>query len=133
MKTPYGAYKLTFAFGTSNPGTKLPFRDITPNSWWVEDSNGPNYNTWQEGSFFNKPSEHLIDYPVHYKYGIVINYNSKRIPWKGSGFFVHVSNGGYTARCVSLPSSKMNYLMGTIKSGAYILNINNINQLKHFK
>ncbi|MCO7174812.1 L,D-transpeptidase [Sporolactobacillus kofuensis] len=132
MKTPYGAYKLTFAFGTSNPGTKLPFRHITPNSWWVEDSNDPNYNTWQEGSFFNKPSEHLINFPVQYKYGIVINYNAKRTPWKGSGFFVHVSNGSYTAGCVSVPRTKMKYLMRTIKPGAYILNITNLNQLKHF-
>lgn len=131
MKTPYGAYKLTSAFGTSNPGTKLPFRNITPNSWWVEDSNDPNYNTWQEGSFFNKPSGHLIDYPVQYKYGLVINYNSRRTPWKGSGFFVHVSNGGYTAGCVSLPIAKMEYLMKTIKPGAYILNITNVHQLKY--
>ncbi|MCQ2010335.1 hypothetical protein NOM01_09950 [Sporolactobacillus sp. STSJ-5] len=132
MRTPYGAYSLGFAFGTSNPGTKLPFRKITSKSWWVEDSHDPNYNTWQEGDHFNKPSEHLADYPVQYKYAIVINYNTARTPWAGSGFFVHVSNGGYTAGCVSLPQSQMVRLLNTVTSGAYILNVTSESQIKGF-
>ncbi|MDF2790703.1 MAG: putative secreted protein [Bacillus sp. (in: firmicutes)] len=132
MKTPYGAYSLGFAFGTSNPGTKLPFRQITPKSWWVEDSNDPNYNTWQEGDHFNKPSEHLADYPVQYKYAVVINYNTARTPWAGSGFFVHVSNGSYTAGCVSLPESQMVQLLNKLEPNAYILNVTSENQIKGF-
>ncbi|SFG59709.1 L,D-transpeptidase family protein [Sporolactobacillus nakayamae] len=132
MRTPYGAYSLDFAFGTSNPGTKLPFRQITSKSWWVEDSNDPNYNTWQEGDHFNKPSEHLADYPVQYKYAVVINYNTARTPWAGSGFFVHVSNGSYTAGCVSLPESQMVRLLNTLAPGAYILNVTSESQIKGF-
>ncbi len=132
MRTPYGAYSLGFAFGTSNPGTKLPFRQITSKSWWVEDSNDPNYNTWQEGDHFNKPSEHLADYPVQYKYAVVINYNTARTPGAGSGFFVHVSNGSYTAGCVSLPQDQMVRLLNTLVQGAYILNVNRESQIKGF-
>ncbi len=132
MRTPYGAYSLGFAFGTSNPGTKLPFRQITSKSWWVEDSNDPNYNTWQEGEHFNKPSEHLADYPVQYKYAVVINYNTARTPWAGSGFFVHVSNGSYTAGCVSLPESQMVQLLRILEPNAYILNVSSDSQIRSF-
>ncbi|MCO7124500.1 hypothetical protein NIE88_01730 [Sporolactobacillus shoreicorticis] len=132
MSTPYGAYSLGFAFGKSNPGTKLPFRKITPKSWWVEDSNDPHYNTWQEGNHFNKPSEHLADYPVQYKYAMVINYNNARTPGAGSGFFVHVSNGSYTAGCVSLPQNQMIRLLKMLAPGAFILNVTSERQIKKF-
>ncbi|MDN3955814.1 L,D-transpeptidase family protein [Sporolactobacillus laevolacticus] len=132
MKTPYGAYSLGFAFGTSNPGTKLPFRLITPTSWWVEDSNDSKYNTWQEGDHFNKPSEHLADYPVQYEYAVVINYNTARTPWAGSGFFIHVSNGSYTAGCVSLPESQMVQLLRILEPNAYILNVTSESMIKGF-
>ncbi|MGJ7923218.1 L,D-transpeptidase family protein [Neobacillus sp. LXY-4] len=73
-KTPKGSYSLGFAFGTSNPGTKLPFRQITPNSYWISNVNDPDYNTWQERESSAPADEHLADYPVQYQYAIVINY-----------------------------------------------------------
>ena len=63
-KTPKGSYSLGFAFGTSNPGTKLPFRKITPNSYWISNVKDPQYNTWQERKTSSRADEHLIDYPL---------------------------------------------------------------------
>lgn len=131
-KTPYGAYSLGFTFGTENPGTALPFRKITANSWWVEDSKSPQYNTWQEGKHFNSPSEHLADYPVPYHYAIVINYNTARVPYAGSGFFVHCDNGLPTAGCVSLPTGRMRRLMQIVRPGAYIVNVNREQEIANF-
>lgn len=131
-KTPYGAYTLGFAFGTENPGTSLPFRQITPQSWWVEDSKNPNYNSWQEGAHFNDPSEHLADYPVQYHYAVVINYNTARTPYAGSGFFLHCDNGRPTAGCVSIPTAQMRQLMQMLRPGAYIVNVNSTNEISNF-
>ncbi|SFG32262.1 L,D-transpeptidase family protein [Sporolactobacillus nakayamae] len=127
--TPQGAYPLGFAFGTGNPGSELPFRMITPRSWWVEDGADPQYNTWQEGETFKAPSEHMADFPELYRYGIVINYNMERVPYAGSGFFVHCSGNGPTAGCVSLPTRQMKRLMQLLRPGAYIVTMNDIGEL----
>ena len=65
-RTPQGAYTLGFAFGIGgNPGTKLPYRQITQNSYWVGDSSSPYYNTWQEYPYRKSwKDEHLIDYRI---------------------------------------------------------------------
>lgn len=130
--TPLGAYPLGPAFGTENPGTVLPFRRITPYSWWVEDSASPHYNSWQEGSYFNPPSEHLADYPDAYRYAVVIQYNMPRVPYAGSGFFLHCATGGPTAGCVSVPTDQMQRLMRLLRPGAYIINVADAREISRF-
>lgn len=130
--TPFGAFQLGSAFGTENPGTELPFRQITPYSWWVEDSKSPYYNSWQEGLHFNPPSEHLADYPVAYHYAVVIQYNTARVPFAGSGFFLHCATGGPTAGCVSIPTEQMGHLMQMLRPGAYIINVTDEQEISRF-
>ncbi|MDC2864382.1 GW domain-containing glycosaminoglycan-binding protein [Bacillus sp. BP-3] len=132
-RTPKGSYSLGFSFGTSNPGTNLPFRQITPNSYWISNVNDDQYNTWQERNSSSRSDEHLIDYPAQYKYGIVINYNTENIQkGAGSGFFLHVSNGKPTAGCVAIPENQMYELMKRIKQGACIINVNNEQEIKNY-
>lgn len=132
-RTPKGSYSLGFAFGTSNPGTSLQFRQITPNSYWISNTNDPEYNTWQERQSSSNLDEHLIDYQVQYKYGIVINYNiNNPVKGAGSGFFLHVANGRPTAGCVSVPESHMVTLMKTIHTGAYIINVHSQNEITSY-
>ncbi|WP_162921775.1 GW domain-containing glycosaminoglycan-binding protein [Listeria costaricensis] len=122
-RTPRGAYSLGFAFGTSNPGTKLNYRQITNRSYWISNTSDSQYNSWQERNTSSSQDEHLIDYPTQYKYAIVINYNTvERTPGKGSGFFLHCSNGQPTAGCVAIPETQMKQLMQQLSSGAYIVN-----------
>jgi len=45
--------------------------------------------------------------PGVYDYGAVIAYNTSRTPGLGSAIFLHVSSGGSTAGCVSLPPSEL--------------------------
>lgn len=129
-KTPKGSYSLGFAFGTSNPGTKLPFRQITPNSYWISNVNDPNYNTWQERETSDPADEHLADYAVQYQYAIVINYHNG--VGGGSAFFLHVGNGRPTAGCVSVPKEIMVQFMQRIAPGAYIINVNSQSEIANY-
>ncbi|WP_376699185.1 L,D-transpeptidase family protein, partial [Listeria booriae] len=122
-RTPRGAYSLGFAFGTSNPGTSLSFRQITNKSYWISNVNDSQYNTWQERNSSNKADERMASYPTQYRYGVVINYNTARTKGAGSGFFLHCSNGAATAGCVAIPTSNMATVLQKLHSGAYIVNV----------
>ncbi|MBC1831861.1 S-layer protein [Listeria seeligeri] len=131
-RTPRGAYSLGFAFGTSNPGTSLPFRQITNRSYWISNVNDSQYNTWQERNSSNKADERMASYPTQYRYGVVINYNTARTKGAGSGFFLHCSNGAPTAGCVAIPTSHMATVLKKLHSGAYIVNVNSESELLNY-
>lgn len=135
-RTPEGAYPLGFAFGrhsSSDVTTHLNYRQIDSRSYWIEDSNDPDYNTWQDRTRANSKNEHLIDYPTQYEYGIVIDYNTASpTPGAGSGFFLHVANGRPTAGCVSVPRSVILKLLADLKPGAYIVNVNSVAEIGRY-
>jgi L,D-peptidoglycan transpeptidase YkuD (ErfK/YbiS/YcfS/YnhG family) len=117
--TPGGTFTLSQAFGIkADPGTALPYHQVTSHDWWVEDNNSAYYNqprTDTQGGFnMSLPesnvngSEHLITHTVPYQYAVVINYNrSPAVPYKGAGIFLHVNGAGSTAGCVSVPLATM--------------------------
>lgn len=133
-KTPQGAYSLGTAFGShSNVKTGLSYRQEDSRSYWIEDAADKDYNTWQERSSAKSPSEHLLSYKTQYEYGIVINYNTNPIvKGAGSGFFVHVSTGGATAGCVSVPRGTLISMLSILNKGAYIVNVNTQNQISQY-
>ncbi|PEI50232.1 hypothetical protein CN635_26240 [Priestia aryabhattai] len=101
MESPTGKYTIGTAFGRyANPGTKLPYRKITSNDVWVDDSKSSLYNTWQQKPANGRwTSAENMDIPA-YDYGFVINYNESRTPGKGSAIFFHVGTN-YTAGCTA--------------------------------
>ncbi|NER41813.1 SH3 domain-containing protein [Bacillus megaterium NBRC 15308 = ATCC 14581] len=101
MESPTGKYTIGTAFGRyANPGTKLPYRKITANDVWVDDSKSSLYNTWQQKPANGRwTSAENMDIPA-YDYGFVINYNESRTPGKGSAIFFHVGTN-YTAGCTA--------------------------------
>jgi L,D-peptidoglycan transpeptidase YkuD (ErfK/YbiS/YcfS/YnhG family) len=108
-RTPSGIYGFDFFFGVApDPGVKFPYRRVTNRIVWDDDPASPLYNTWvdldrqQAGA---EPEPMFVS-PV-YDHGAVIAYNTDRTPGLGSAIFMHVSNGGPTAGCVSLPSSQL--------------------------
>ncbi|MBC1373791.1 S-layer protein [Listeria booriae] len=131
-RTPRGAYSLGHAFGTSNPGTSLSFRQITNRSYWISNVNDPQYNTWQERSSSNRADEHMASYPTQYRYGVVINYNTARTPGAGSGFFLHCSNSAATAGCVAIPTESMRTVLQKLNGGAYIVNVTSESELLNY-
>lgn len=125
-KTPLGLYDIGFAFGTVDLESKIsyPYKKITENSYWVDDSNSKNYNRWVELEE-NKDwstAEHLIEYPIQYKYGLVIEYNTKNIIKNaGSAIFLHVVNKPYTAGCIAVNEIDMLKILNWIKDAQILI------------
>lgn len=96
----------------------MEYRQINNNCYWVDDSESPLYNQWTERSGITwKSAEHLADYPLAYKYAVVINYNMNPIiPDKGSAIFLHCMTGSYTAGCVAVPEYDMLYILNWLDS-----------------
>lgn len=111
--TPKGLFSLGFVFGTENINTKMEFRLINNNCYWIDDSKSTYYNQWVESNEISwESAEHLIDYPQSYHYGIVINYNTDPIvQYAGSAIFLHCMSGTYTAGCVAVPEEDMIYIL----------------------
>ncbi|MFB9924039.1 L,D-transpeptidase [Amycolatopsis halotolerans] len=110
--TPAGIWPLTEAFGIEpNPGTRLPYRQVTTSDWWVSDVHSPLYNTHYRGTpgqFDEAAGENLGAAGPAYAHAVVIDYNrSPVVPGAGSAFFLHVTTGGPTAGCVALAQNDL--------------------------
>ncbi|MBF9069166.1 LysM peptidoglycan-binding domain-containing protein [Streptacidiphilus fuscans] len=121
--TPTGTYTITQGFGVGvNPGTKMPYHQVTTHDWWVEDPTSAYYNqmrTDTQGGFHLTEqgadgSEHLINYPTQYHNALVINFNmDPAVHGRGAGIFLHDlgPEAGPTAGCVAVPATTMNDIM----------------------
>lgn len=106
--SPSGSFTLTQAFGnSSDPGSRLPYRKVESNDYWVWDQKSKLYNTWQKYTkgvdWRQNQAEHLSDYIPEYNHAVVIDYNLERNVNAGAGFFFHITkalNG--TLGCVAL-------------------------------
>jgi L,D-peptidoglycan transpeptidase YkuD (ErfK/YbiS/YcfS/YnhG family) len=109
-RTPSGAYGLGFFFGVQpDPGVRFPYRRVTgPSIVWDDDPASPLYDQWVDSSQQDPgASPEPMYQPGAYAYGAVIAYNTERTPGLGSAIFLHVSTGGSTAGCVSLPADEL--------------------------
>jgi len=127
--TPTGAYSFGIGFGSgTNPGTKLPWRQVNGNDYWTYDPLDPKtYNIFQvtrpnHAKWRIARAERLVSYGKQYEYTAVINFNTPRgvyyyrgqyvtkTPAKtnlGGGIFMHVNGRGATAGCISIPRTDM--------------------------
>jgi L,D-peptidoglycan transpeptidase YkuD (ErfK/YbiS/YcfS/YnhG family) len=110
LRTPSGSYGFGFMFGVqSSPGVRYEYRRVT-GDWhvWADDPGTPRYNLWTDTRTQNGgPSPESMNQVPAYNYSAVIAYNTSRTPGKGSAIFLHVSTGGSTAGCVSLPTGEL--------------------------
>lgn len=106
MKTPSGIFPIGLAFGYEQFGrTKMTYRLITDNDFWVDDVNSDSYNKWVVGKPKSGSYEIMRRKDGAYRYGFVVEYNTNPIvKSKGSAIFFHVMKGetNPTAGCVSL-------------------------------
>lgn len=111
-KSPIGKYTIGTAFGQKgNPGTKLPFRSITSDDVWVDDPKSPLYNTWQSRKKTKNRWKSAENMKIKaYTYGFVINYNTKRTPYKGSAIFFHIGNS-YTLGCTATSEANVKSIL----------------------
>ncbi len=109
-RTPSGVFGFDFLFGVSpDPGVRFPYRRVTDRSIvWDDDPASPLYNEWVDADVqpVGADPEPMYVTPA-YTYGAVIAYNTARTPGLGSAIFLHVSTGGPTAGCVSLPGDQL--------------------------
>lgn len=129
--TPLGTYTITQGFGVgADPGTKMPYHQVTTHDWWVEDPTSAYYNqmrTDTQGGFHlteagDDGSEHLINYPTQYHNALVINYNTNpAVKGRGAGIFLHDlgPQAGPTAGCVAVPATFMTQVMQWIDPSAH--------------
>jgi len=128
LTTPTGTYTMTEAFGIQpNPGTLLPYHQVVPGDWWVQDNKSAYYNSLRnesDGGFRVAPhglnrSERLMDYGKQYAHAVVINFNrapDRQVAKRGSGIFLHANSGeGATAGCVTIGKPKLRLLMAYLQ------------------
>ena len=108
-RTPSGTFALDQAFGRkANPGTKMPYRQVTAKDWWDSDMKSSTYNTLVTKD--GKPSaeaENLYNMGPVYDYAVNIAHNAARTPGKASAIFLHVTNNAPTEGCVAVPEDTM--------------------------
>lgn len=135
MTTPIGAYRLTEAFGIgNNPGTKLKYYKLNNRSYWGDDTKawGQYRNRYHEGRL-SSGGEHLLDYPVQYKYAINIGFNyDPVITGKGSAIFLHCNGKNNTAGCVSVPENTMRTIITKVDANSYIIIVPSVNHISDF-
>ena len=109
-RTPSGVYGFDFFFGVAaDPGVRFPYRRVTSRSLvWDDDPASPLYNPWVD---LDRQRAGAEPEPMYvspaYDHGAVIAYTTARTAGLGSAIFLHVSNGGPTAGCVSLPAGQL--------------------------
>lgn len=115
--TPTGTFTIPYTFGTSNPGTRMTYRQIRTCSWWIGSPKATDYNRWREScsipAAIRADSENLYYYGYQrsdrpYRQAAVIGFNYanpiRTGPGSGSAIFLHYSAPGHysTAGCVGL-------------------------------
>ena len=127
MLTPEGVFSLDFAFGTApNPGGGLQYVQVDQDHWWDGDMKSPTYNTMQvckkaQCPFDTDPSSGTenLDIP-QYKHAVVMGVNEQRVPGNGGAFFLHTTDGGPTAGCVSIDDQTLVGIIKWLRPGAVI-------------
>lgn len=116
--TPAGRFKLLWAFGVHDPGTKMQYERITDRMWWDERGRvdgvlNPTFNERIYGRHgcTRRHCEHLIDYTparggYQYRQAVVTGYNTNDPKilsggGSGSGIFLHYAEH-YTDGCVAI-------------------------------
>lgn len=116
-KTPVGYYGVVSAFGIQpNPGTKLPYIEITPTTVGV-DGEGDYYNQIIDTAVVKVAvtGEDMYAAVPDYYYGLTTTYNQDCVPGMGSCVFIHCKgNKPYTGGCIALSEDFMVALLRCI-------------------
>lgn len=113
-KTPLGVFGVRSAFGIkSNPGTKLTYTSITPDTYACGCEKY--YNRIIDAKVTGHKcteGEQMYFYSPEYNYGLETDYNPGNEPGKGSAIFIHCMGvKPYTGGCVALPEDDMKYII----------------------
>lgn len=126
-KTPTGTYNLTTPFGIkADPGSKLPYTQVTKYHYWCGRSSSEYYNqlvdTRETGTSVTSSDEYLIKYKGVYNYCMFIDYNAEGVAGKGSCIFLHCKGSNkYTAGCIAIDEDFMVKILKWADAGCKIV------------
>ena len=110
-RTPSGVFPLERCFGYVPFSTKLPYIVLTQEMIWIDDPRSDRYNTLARKSEGEGLSYEIMRRADDlYKYGIVVEYNTKAtVPGAGSAIFFHIWRGPPTptAGCIATAEPDM--------------------------
>ena len=124
QSTPKGLFKLKKLYFRKDrvgiPKCKLDKKVITKNLAWCDDSTQKEYNE-EIKDFNNKSREKFYRADNKYDYLITINQNEKKIPYKGSAIFLHLTDDYRpTAGCIALKKKNFEILLKLINQDTKI-------------
>ena len=130
-KTPLGVYGVKGAFGIkSNPGTKLVFTKITPDTYVCGCEKY--YNRIIDAKVTGHKcteGEQMYYYSPEYNYGLETDYNVNNEPGKGSAIFIHcIGTKPYTGGCVAISEDKMITVLQNVDQD-YVIVIDSLENL----
>jgi len=116
--TPRGLFYLSKLYfrkdRVGTPKCKIKKKIIKKNMAWCDDSNHKKYN--EEIKTINKSlKENLYRKDHKYDYIISISHNERKVPYKGSAVFIHLTNNyKATSGCVALKRKDFEILLKLI-------------------
>lgn len=117
--TPRGIYELGMVFGTGESvATRMPYRRISEDDCWVDDPASSQYNRWVNGVPEAASWERMLRPDGLYRYGIVIEYNTKPVvAGRGSAIFVHLwrGPGEPTSGCLAMSEADLTWLLAWLR------------------
>lgn len=126
-KTPMGEFKVGIALGIhpkEQINTKLEYKQISPNMYWIDDPKSKYYNQLVDISTTHKKdwtsAEHLIDFPIQYEYLVELKTNPYNIPEKGSAIFLHCIKNKSTAGCIAINKYIMKKILQNVDENTKI-------------
>jgi len=118
FSTPKGIFKLKMLYFRKDrvgiPKSHIKKKIIIKNLGWCDDPTDKNYN--KEIKVFNKMNKENFYRKDHkYDYLLTINHNDKKIPFKGSAIFIHLTDDYKpTAGCIALKKKDFEILLKLI-------------------
>jgi len=116
--TPKGLFQLKKLYfrkdRVKRPNSKIKKKIITKDLGWCDDPKNQKYN--KEIQVLNKQNKECFYRKDHkYDYLITISHNEKKIPYKGSAIFIHLTdNYKPTAGCIALLKKDFEVLLNLI-------------------
>ena len=116
--TPKGIFNLQKLYYRKDrigiPKSNIVKKKITQKIAWCNETSDPRYN--QEILVYNKKyKENFYREDYKYDYLITISHNIKKIPFKGSAIFIHLTNNYKpTAGCIALKKKDFEILLKLI-------------------
>lgn len=116
-KAPAGMYPLLIVFGYAQEAqTAMPYIVADAQRICVDDANHSDYNriVTLDPQHPPKSFEWMRRDDEQYRLGIVVDYNAKRAPMRGSCIFLHVQKAPFTpsAGCTTMEQKRLEALIG---------------------